>query len=146
MPKFIRDSLRARILSGIGIMLLPLLGLAAGALLGINSVNGSFNEAVEEVREEMVPIMALQIAILRAAEPANDYLIHGESAERDKFTRLSERVDYLFRRLEAVPFILMEERELVGSAQEAWRQARPISEKLLALPQPVGDADAASEM
>lgn len=146
MPKFIRDSLRARILTGIGIMLLPLLGLAAGALLGINSVNGSFNEAVKEVREEMVPIMALQIAILRAAEPANDYLIHGESAERDKFTRLSERVDYLFRRLEAVPFILMEERELVGSAQEAWRQARPISEKLLALPQPVGDADAASEM
>lgn len=36
MPKFKRDTLRARIITGIGIMLLPLLGLAAGALLGIN--------------------------------------------------------------------------------------------------------------
>ena len=51
MPQFIRDSLRARILTAIGIMLLPLLGLAAGALLGINSVTGSFEIAVDEVIE-----------------------------------------------------------------------------------------------
>lgn len=146
MPQFIRDSLRARILTGISIMLLPLLGLAVGALLGINSVIGGFNEAVLEVRGEKEPIMALEIAILRAEMPANDYLIHGESAERDQFARLSERVDHLFKRLETAPFARAEERALVGSAQEAWWKVRLISEKLLLLPQPVGDAAAASEM
>lgn len=53
MPQFIRDSLRARILTGISIMLLPLLGLATGALLGINSVNARFKDVVEEVIEEL---------------------------------------------------------------------------------------------
>ncbi len=146
MLHIIRDSLRARIFTGIGIMLLPLLGLAAGALLGINSVIGTFNDAVEEVREEIEPILTLQIAILRAAKPANDYVAHGESAERDRFARLSERVDHLFKRLEAASFALAEKRALVGSARETWGQAQSIGERLLALPQPVGNSAAASEM
>jgi diguanylate cyclase (GGDEF)-like protein len=150
MPQVIRDSLRARILTGISIMLLPLLGLAIGALLGINSVNGSFKEVVEEVIEEMEPVVHLQIAILQAAMPANDYLIHGESAERDKFARLSERVEHTFKRAEGGSFRLGEDRAsigaLIGAAHEAWRQAQSIGEILLALPRPVGDAAAASEM
>ncbi len=147
MPQFIRDSLRARILTGIGIMLLPLLGLATGALLGINSVNGSFKEVVEEVIEELTPVMHVQIALLQAAMPANDYLIHGESAERDTFAGLSEKVERAFGRLlEPGPFHLEEERALLASAHKEWRQVRSISETLLALPQPVGDAAAASEM
>lgn len=146
IPQFIRDSLRARILTGIGIMLMPMLGLAVGALLGINSVNARFKDVVEEIHEKMHPIMALRIAILQAAMPANDYLIHGESAERDKFARLSELVEHASKRVEAAPFALAEESALIDSAHEAWRQARSISETLLALPRPVGDLAAASEM
>ncbi|MBI2748069.1 MAG: diguanylate cyclase [Burkholderiales bacterium] len=150
MPGFIRDSLRAKFIIGVSVMLLPLLGLGAGAFLGINSINGSFNEVVEEVIEEIAPIMALQIAILHAAEPANDYLITGKRSEGDEFARLSEKVERAFRRIEGGPSSLTENRasvdELLGSAHEAWRQARSMSERLLALPQPVGDAAAAHEM
>ncbi len=53
MPQFIRDSLRARILTGVSIMLLPLLGLAAGALLGVNRVDARIIDVVEEVIEEL---------------------------------------------------------------------------------------------
>lgn len=146
MPQFIRNSLRARILTGIGIMLLPLLGLAAGALLGINSVIGSFKDVVEEVSGEMEPIMAVQIAILQAAMPANDYLIHGERTERDKFARLSQQVEHAFKRLEAAPFGLVEERALTGSAHDTWQQAQSISETVLALSPPVDDAAGRSEV
>ncbi|MDO8680805.1 MAG: diguanylate cyclase [Acidobacteriota bacterium] len=144
-PRFLRDSLRARLFMGIGMMLLPLFGLTAGALLGINNINEGFNEAVVEINEEMKPVVRLQIMLLRAAEPPNDYLVHGESSERDKFARLSEDVERAFKRLEAVPFALAEERASVGSAQEAWRQAHSIDETLLALPRPVGDAAAEIE-
>ena len=147
MPRFIRDSLRARILTGISIMLLPLLGLVAVALLGINSVNGSFKEVMEEVIEEMEPVMHLQIAVLQAAMPANDYLIHGDRSERDEFARLSGKVEGAFGQLlEPGPFHLEEERALLASAHKEWRQAQSISETLLALPRPVGDAAAASDM
>lgn len=145
-PRFLRDSLRARLFISIGMMLLPLFVLAAGALLGINSINEGFNEAVVEINEEMEPVMRLQIMVLQAAIPANDYLIHGESAERDKFARRSEDVERAFKRLEAAPFAIAEERASVGLAHEAWRQAHSIGEALLALPRPVGDAAAASEM
>ena len=146
MPRFIRDSLRARILTGISIMLLPLLALAIAALLGINSVTASFKEVVEKVHEEIEPITALQIAIFQAAMPANDYLIHGESAERDKFARLSDKVERVFRRVEGGSSTHAEDRALIRSANVEWRQARLISERLLALPQPVGDTAAASDM
>jgi diguanylate cyclase (GGDEF)-like protein len=150
MPQFIRNSLRAKIVIGVSVMLLPLLGLATGALLGINSVTENFKEVVEEVHEEIEPIMALQIALFRAGMPANDYLIHGESAERDKFARLSEKAERAFRRIEGGSSLLTENRAsidaLIGSAHETWRQAQSISEQLLALPRPVGDAAAASDM
>ena len=147
VPKFIRNSLRARIVLGISIMLLPLLGLATAALLGINSVNASFKAVMEKVIEEMEPTMRAQIAIVRAAMPPNDYLIHGQSAERDKFARLSEKVERAFKRLlEPGRFHREQERALIGSAHEEWRRAQSISATLLALPRPVGDAAAASEM
>lgn len=145
-PRFLRDSLRAHLFISIGMMLLPLFVLAAGALLGINSINEGFNEAVVEINEEMEPVMHLQIMLLQATMPPNDYLIHGESAERDKFARRSEDVERAFKQLEAAPFALAEERASVGLAHEAWRQARSIGEALLALPRPVGYAAAASEM
>lgn len=147
VPKFIRDSLRARIVLSISIMLLPLLGLAAAALLGISSVSMNFKAVVEEVVEEMEPTMRAQVAILQAGMPPNDYLIHGERAERDKFARLSEKVERAFKRLlEPGRFQHEEERAWIGLAHEEWRQAKSIAATLLALPRPVGDAAAASEM
>lgn len=147
MPRFIRDSLRARILTGIGIMLLPLLGLAAGALLGINSVNARFKDVVDEVIDEVHPVMHLQVAIFRAAMPMHDYLVHGERSERDEFARLSGKVESAFGRLlNSGSFHLEEERTLLDSAHKEWRQAQSVSERLLTLPQPVGDAAAALEM
>ncbi|MBI5842503.1 MAG: PAS domain S-box protein [Chloroflexi bacterium] len=143
-PQF---SLRIRFAIGMAAMLLPLVLLvAAGRLYFLPRLTQSLEKVVEEVLEEMVPVAHLQNALLQAAMPANDYLIHGDPAERENFARLSQEVDQAFEEALAAPYALGEERAFLQAAWEEWQQARPLSEAILALPNPVGDPLAAQEM
>ena len=146
MFRFVRDSLRTRFILGVAAMLLPLALLGVGAFLSLQSVTGALEEVVNEMRTEKDPIMHLQIALLNAAMPPNDFLIHGDPAERMKFARLTREVDRAIEAALAAPFGLPEERELLRSALEEWRRARLIAESLLTSPRPAGSPAAAREM
>jgi hypothetical protein len=61
---------------------LPLALLGASALFLLHYTTVVLKEVVEEAIEEMHPIMRLPTLTLMAAMPPNDYLIHGEPAEK----------------------------------------------------------------
>ncbi|MDP1682819.1 MAG: diguanylate cyclase [Burkholderiales bacterium] len=139
-------SLRTRFALGVGIMLLPLALLGASALFLLRYTTAALDEVVEEAIEEMHPVIHLQTLTLMAAMPPNDYLIHGEPAEKEEFARLTRELDRAFEETLAGPFGLGEERDLVRAAREEWRLAKAIASSLLALPRPVGNPVVAREM
>mgnify|MGYP001567763328 FL=1 len=95
-------------------MLLPLTLLGAGALFLLYYTTAALEEVVEEAIEEMHPVIHLQMLTLMAAMPPNDYLIHGEPAEKEEFARLTEELDRAFDEALAGPFGLAQERNLVA--------------------------------
>ncbi len=139
-------SLRNRLLFGMTVMLLPAVVIAAGAMVSLKAVQGSIDELVEELTQEMHPIMALQVSIAKAVMAPNDYLIHGDKEERRTFHRTSLEIDKAFESALAAPFGLTDEGRLLRSSYEEWRQGRAISEAILSLEDPVGDPTAARNM
>jgi hypothetical protein len=111
LPTF---SLRTRFALGLGAMLLPLALLGASALFLLHYTTAALEEVVEEAIEEMHPVIHLQMLTLMAAMPPNDYLIHGEPAEKEEFARLTEELDRAFDEALAGPFGLAQERNLVA--------------------------------
>ncbi|MBI4839929.1 MAG: diguanylate cyclase, partial [candidate division NC10 bacterium] len=139
-------SLRTRFTIGMGAMLLPLVLSVAAILFSHQNLSASLHDTVEEVVEEIHPVVHLQMLILQAAMPVNDYLIHGHTDERENFARLSREVDSAFQEALAGPFALSEERAAIESARVEWERGRALGEAILALPRPVGNPDAAGEM
>lgn len=139
-------SLRIRFTIGMGAMLLPLVLSVAAILFSHQNLSASLHDTVEEAVEEIHPVVHLQMLILQAAMPVNDYLIHGHTEERENFARLSREVDSAFQEALAGPFALSEERAAIESARGEWQRARALGEAILALPRPVGNPDAAGEM
>lgn len=149
MKKIIRTlqiSIRKRFVIGISIMLLPMAVLASVGYILFENVIHSFEEAKTEAVDEINSIAILQKLILKAAMPANDYLIHGETGERQTFNSISKEVDEAFSIALGMPFGLEEERALVLSAQKEWLTAKAISERLLTFPNPVGNVVASKDM
>jgi two-component system cell cycle response regulator len=145
-PPFRAMSLRTRFVLGVSAMLLPLLLLGAIALFSLQHMAALFEEALDDPVREMHAIMNLQTQVGLAAMPPNDYLIHGEAAEREKFSRLRMRVDRAFDEAMALESLWPTQRELLHSARAEWQQARHIANALLALPAPVGNPAAAQAM
>ncbi|MHB1103445.1 MAG: diguanylate cyclase [Devosia sp.] len=136
-------SLRTRFALGLGIVLLPFLVAAAvGQFYLLPRLIEPLNDIVRELTEEMEPVSRLQMALLHAAMPVNDYLIHGDADERRRFAQLSQRVERIFKETSPEQFTLGEERALIASAHAEWKQALRLGEQLLRLPDPVGNAAA----
>ena len=128
-------------------MLLPFLVAAAlGQFYLLPRMIDPLDEIVREVSEEMQPVVHLQMLLLKAAMPVNDYLIHGNPDERRQFVQLRDQVALTFTRIPPERFTLMEERVLIESAHTEWSQAQRLSDQLLSLPNPVGNKAAARNM
>lgn len=136
-------SLRSRFAFGMGAVLLPFLMAAAmGQFYLLPRLIEPFDDIVRELTEEMEPIMRLQMTLLQASMPINDYLIHGDQDERRQFAKLHQRVERAFKKASPERFTLPEERALIEHAHEEWEQALRLGEQLLRLPAPVGNAAA----
>jgi diguanylate cyclase (GGDEF)-like protein len=144
--KRLTTSLRARFVLGVAAMLLPLALLGASAFVSMRNMAAAFQEALDDPVQEMHTVMRLQSLVHRAAMPPNDYLIHGEKLERDKFSRLRASVDGAFNDALALKTLWPEQRRLLLLARTEWRRARKIAKSLLALPAPTGSPKAAIEM
>src|SRR3990172_5308082 len=101
-------SLRTRFIVGMAAMFLPIVILGIGAFFSLESAVGNFDQVVEDVVDGMVPIVHLQILILRASKPVSDYIIYHNPAERRLFVQLSREVDRSFKQALSAPFVLAE--------------------------------------
>lgn len=111
-------SLRARLMLGIGAMLLPfLLAAALGLFYLLPALIGPLEEIVGEVVDEMEPVRHLQITLLTVGA-----IVHGGRA--DELAESSRAVDRAFARVRAAPFHDPEERALVAAAWREWQEAR----------------------
>lgn len=118
-----------------GLMLLPLVVLAAGSLLLLDIMHQALDDVTHEITENFQPVIHLQTLVLKAVYPAHHYLIYGYPEERDIFIGLSQEVDKAFADALAIS-IKSEKKQLVLYAQEEWRQIQTISQAILGLPTP----------
>jgi diguanylate cyclase (GGDEF)-like protein len=105
-----------------------------------------FERVVQVPVHEMHMTMRLQIALQKAAMPANDYLIHGDTAERQLANELGQDVNAAFEDVKSSPELTHVEQDLIRSAHGEWNAARAVADTLLALPSPVGNPVAAAQM
>ncbi|MHB9103385.1 MAG: ATP-binding protein [Sulfuricella sp.] len=140
-------SLRARFALGLGAVLLPFLVAAiVGQFYLLPRLIEPLEDIVRELAEEMEPVTHMQMLLLQAAMPVNDYLINGDTDELRQFEQLRQRVERAFQEASPERFTLAEERALIGSARVEWAQALSLGEQLLRLPDPVGNAAAVRDM
>lgn len=122
-----------------GVMLFPLVVLAAGALLSLQSVISAFDDVVQEASAEMALVVRLQLTLRKARTLIHDSFIpgFGDSDESLHFLDVSRQVDKVFEQARAAKFDLAEEHALIRSAEEEWRFGHSIGRVILAAPNPV---------
>jgi diguanylate cyclase (GGDEF)-like protein len=141
-------SLRTRFLLGMGVMLLPLVGLAAIALFSYQSVTSALDDVVEEATEELAIVQRLQLLIQRAMIVHHDVValdLPGPAA-RERLNEAHQSVEQAFDDLRRGPFALPEERVLIQTAREEWQQGRQLSDAMFATPRPSLDHTFAREI
>lgn len=138
-------TLRKRLFIGLmpGLAFLLAFGLLSYAAL--QNVAGRA-AAVEQAFRRHDALMELQLAVEQAIMPPNDYLVTGDPAEQDRFVTLSAGVEARFAAVEALIGDTEQGRALLADTRAEWRQARILAEAILALPNPVGDAEGARLM
>ncbi len=140
-------SLRTRFVLGLGAVLLPFLAAAAaGQFYLLPRLIGPLDEIVHEFTEKLEPVTRLETVLLMAASPLKHYMIHGNAVEAKRFAQLRQRVERAFQRVSPERFTLEEERVLIRTARAEWLQALSLGERLLRLPDPVGNAAAARDL
>ncbi len=137
LPRRVSLSLRARFLLGMGVMLLPLVVLAAMTLFSFQSVTNAIDDVVQEATEELAVVQRLQLLIQRAMIAAHDAVAQdpADPMARDRLLEANHSVQNVFQGINAGPFALPEEGALIRSAYGEWRQGRQLSEALFATPQ-----------
>lgn len=109
---------------------MPLVVLAGSSFLSFESAISAFEKTEDETLEELFPLTHLESLIVKTLIPAENYLITGNLAERDRFRGLSREVDNTFAAVLAAPFDLPEKQVLVRASQKQWQQAQTISEAI----------------
>jgi diguanylate cyclase (GGDEF)-like protein len=118
------------------------------ALLSLEQVTNALDDVVQEATEEMATVLRLQVLIQQALILTHDSLVpeHGNRVDRTRLAQASQAVETAFDEAVTGPFALSRERELLQSSREAWRQARLLSEALLAGPGPSEGAAVGGEI
>ncbi len=137
-------SMRPRLLLVIGAMLLPLTILAVVSYFLFQRIEHVVNETVEEVRQELLPIMELRTLLERAAMPPNDYLFHGSTHEQKIFERLTAQINAKFDMLKASHFGSEDERSAVRDSRRHWHTAHSLGQALVTLSYPLADKQRAA--
>ena len=142
-----RESLHTRFVLGLGAVLLPfLVAMGIGYAYLLPALVSSLDNIVRVFAEQQAPAMQLQTALLQAAMPVNDYLINGQEDEQELFARLRQKVDRAFQAVQQAHSTPDDVHLELTSAREQWGLALRLGEKILRVPDPIGNADAAQEM
>lgn len=140
------ESIQSRFLMAIGAMLLPLMALGLAAYLSTNKIVHAFEETVHDPYREIEDIAHTQVAVVNALMPPNDYLVHGDIAERANFERLAAETEHAFEVLRRSAGKLHRDSGHIDRAYQHWLGGKAMAVALLALQNPVGDRKAAADM
>ena len=109
---------------------------------------------IEAISEELHTVLSLQLAIDKSLMPGNDYIITRDKRYIDEFNDASKDVEDLIEKVEKTLVVLggmdtpevKEEMEIIKGVKTAWQNIKDTSQKIFAIPEPVGDKNAASLM
>ena len=127
--------------------------VGAIALYNTNTIHNA-SLKVETISEEVHTGLSLQLAIDKALMPGNDYISTGDKKYIDEFNNPSRNVEDLIGKMEKTLVVLegmdtpeaKEEMEILKSVKTAWQNIKDTSQKIFAIPEPVGDKKAATLM
>jgi two-component system, cell cycle response regulator len=129
----LRGSIRARLIAGLAIGLIPLIAALVASLLSINAATVALQEPVDEIRDEFLPVTAQYRAALRAQQELHSINLY-EHRDPDKFRQFAGDVDATFERLKTVEFDKVDEAELVDRAEQQWRELKVLGEAIFKMP------------
>ncbi len=142
--KHISPSVGTRTVLTTGFMLIPMLLMVAVGTTYFKEVSTAVSDAENEVHYELMPVIELQTLLLKAVMPPNDYLLHGNSEERQVFMRIKEQIDEKFSAIDEQKFNTEEERRALKQARTHWTAARVAGQKIVDTPYPPEDSRAAA--
>jgi diguanylate cyclase (GGDEF)-like protein len=114
-------------------MILPAVVLTGTFFLVHKAVVESLDEVVEEAKDEMHPVMTLQKLLLDVTMPPHDYLLFGDTSERENYEIIIRAIDKAFEEALIAPFGLTEEQELIHSSYSEWEETKELGNTLMAL-------------
>ncbi|MFH0913398.1 MAG: ATP-binding protein [Candidatus Omnitrophota bacterium] len=89
---------------------------------------------------ELELVRNLQLTLIQAAMPVNDYLIvGGDYNEKGNFNSLSAKVEELIGELDKLKFGRTEERQLLNHLKEEYTQFKKIALQIFSIPEAVGN-------
>ncbi len=138
----------------------PIIPLVAIVIIIMGYIlNNIHNEAqnLDAISKEKMKIADLRLSLDRAVMPVNDYIITGDRKYIEDFKAISRDLERGLKEVEdMLPHIeemgidfddeVKEEREILKDVKDAWQNVREIAIKIYAIPDPVGNKDAARLM
>ncbi len=141
----LNSPLRTRFLLGMGMMLVPLVALAIGAVVTLQATLKALDDVVEEATTEIAPILRLQVLIHKADTLVHDFLLTGDRGIPERYQAASRSVDEAFHAAEAAPYGLAEERTSIKAAHQEWRGADDLSRSFFAEDRPGGTSSGGAD-
>jgi len=136
--------IRTKLIIAFFAIILPF--IVIGGILVLYSADAIHNSVhkIQSISEERAEITNLILAMEKAIMQANDYIITGDSKYSDDFYIASNEVE---KRLQKVgELIPAEDRKVPSDAGIAWQNIKETALKIFAIPEPIGNKDAARFM
>ena len=127
-------------------MLFAVALLALGGLVSFQRVTAAMHEVITDPIEELNATNELGGLLYQAMMPPNDYLVHGDPAEREGFKQLASEVEHAFDEILSLSSLLPIQRVALEEGRHHWRRAHDRALQIFAIAEPVGDANGAALM
>ena len=149
-----RFQIRTKLIIAFFSVIFPFIAIVSTISLYNTNVIRNASLKAEVISEELHTVLSLQLAIDKSLMPGNDYIITGDKRYIDEFNDASKDVEDLIEKVEKTLVVLggmdtpevKEEMEIIKGVKIAWQNIKDTSQKIFAIPEPVGDKNAASLM
>jgi len=146
--------IRTKLIIAFFSVIFPFIAIVSTISLYNTNVIRNASLKAEVISEELHTVLSLQLAIDKSLMPRNDYIITGDKRYIDEFNDASKDVEDLIEKVEKTLVVLggmdtpevKEEMEIIKGVKTAWQNIKDTSQKIFAIPEPVGDKNAASLM
>jgi PAS domain S-box-containing protein len=142
--------IRTKLIIAFSIIIFPfLLIVGITAIYNMSQIHKAV-QRLDAITKEMKITSQIPILIDRAIMPGNDYIITGDRKYIEDFKNVSGELEREMDKIEGVlmpsQILTAEEKEIIKDFKSAWQNIKEISYKIFAIPDPVGNKDAAKLM